>query len=126
MLLQKANNGEIPVPTDVVGNEFSESAVATLKDVNEVTDEDMIFDIGPDTAKQLAEIIAKAGTVVEWSVGVFEFDQFGNGARAIAEAIANSSAFSIAGGGDTLAAINTALPIKFLTFQPVVVLSLNF
>ncbi len=86
---------------------LSESAVATLKDVNEVTDEDMIFDIGPDTAKQLADIIAKAGTVV-WNgpVGVFEFDQFGNGTRAIAEAIANSSAFSIAGGGDTLAAID--------------------
>ncbi len=104
----KANNGEIPVPTDVVvGNEFSESAVATLKDVNEVIDEDMIFDIGPDTAKQLADIIAKAGTVV-WNgpVGVFEFDQFGNGTRAIADAIANSNAFSIAGGGDTLAAID--------------------
>ena len=104
----KANNGEIPVPTDVVvGNEFSESAVATLKDVNEVTDEDMIFDIGPDTANQLAKIIANAGTIV-WNgpVGVFEFDQFGNGTRAIADAIANSSAFSIAGGGDTLAAID--------------------
>ena len=104
----KANNGEIPVPTDVVvGNEFSESAVATLKDVNEVTDEDMIFDIGPDTANQLANSIANAGTVV-WNgpVGVFEFDQFGNGTRAIADAIANSSAFSIAGGGDTLAAID--------------------
>ncbi|WP_462180548.1 phosphoglycerate kinase [Pseudoalteromonas gelatinilytica] len=104
----KANNGEIPVPTDVVvGNEFSESAVATLKDVNEVTDEDMIFDIGPDTANQLAKIIANAGTVV-WNgpVGVFEFDQFGNGTRAIADAIANSNAFSIAGGGDTLAAID--------------------
>ena len=104
----KANNGEIPVPTDVVvGNEFSESAVATLKHVNEVTDEDMIFDIGPDTANQLAKIIANAGTVV-WNgpVGVFEFDQFGNGTRAIADAIANSSAFSIAGGGDTLAAID--------------------
>ncbi|MEI8644619.1 phosphoglycerate kinase [Pseudoalteromonas sp. Hal040] len=104
----KANNGEIPVPTDVVvGNEFSESAVATLKDVSEVTDEDMIFDIGPDTANQLAKIIANAGTVV-WNgpVGVFEFDQFGNGTRAIADAIANSNAFSIAGGGDTLAAID--------------------
>ena len=104
----KANNGEIPVPTDVVvGNEFSESAVATLKDVNEVTDEDMIFDIGPDTANQLAKIITNAGTVV-WNgpVGVFEFDQFGNGTRAIADAIANSNAFSIAGGGDTLAAID--------------------
>ncbi len=104
----KANNGEIPIPTDVVvGNEFSESAVATLKDVNEVTDQDMIFDIGPDTANQLAKIIANAGTVV-WNgpVGVFEFDQFGNGTRAIADAIANSNAFSIAGGGDTLAAID--------------------
>jgi phosphoglycerate kinase len=104
----KANDGEIPVPTDVVvGNEFSESAVATLKDVSEVTSEDMIFDIGPDTASQLAKIIANAGTVV-WNgpVGVFEFDQFGNGTRAIAQAIANSNAFSIAGGGDTLAAID--------------------
>ena len=104
----KANDGEIPVPTDVVvGNEFSESAVATLKDVSEVTSDDMIFDIGPDTASQLAKIIANAGTVV-WNgpVGVFEFDQFGNGTRAIAQAIANSNAFSIAGGGDTLAAID--------------------
>ena len=103
-----ANNGEIPVPTDVVvGNEFSESAVATLKDVSEVTSDDMIFDIGPDTASKLAKIIANAGTVV-WNgpVGVFEFDQFGNGTRAIAQAIANSNAFSIAGGGDTLAAID--------------------
>ncbi|MEJ6476167.1 phosphoglycerate kinase [Pseudoalteromonas piscicida] len=104
----KANDGDIPVPTDVVvGNEFSESAVATIKDVSEVSDEDMIFDIGPDTATQLAEIIANAGTVV-WNgpVGVFEFDQFGNGTEAIANAIAKSSAFSIAGGGDTLAAID--------------------
>ena len=104
----KANDGEIPVPTDVVvGNEFSESAVATLKDVSEVTSDDMIFDIGPDTANQLAKIIANAGTVV-WNgpVGVFEFDQFGNGTRAIAKAIADSKAFSIAGGGDTLAAID--------------------
>uniref|UniRef100_UPI00356257CA phosphoglycerate kinase n=1 Tax=Pseudoalteromonas sp. TaxID=53249 RepID=UPI00356257CA len=95
-------------PTDVVvGNEFSESAVATLKDVSEVTSYDMIFDIGPDTANQLAKIIANAGTVV-WNgpVGVFEFDQFGNGTRAIAKAIADSKAFSIAGGGDTLAAID--------------------
>jgi phosphoglycerate kinase len=104
----KANKGEIPVPTDVVvGNEFSESAVATLKDVSEVTSDDMIFDIGPDTANKLAKIIANAGTVV-WNgpVGVFEFDQFGNGTRAIAQAIADSKAFSIAGGGDTLAAID--------------------
>ena len=91
----------------MVGNEFSDSAVATLKDVSEVTSDDMIFDIGPDTASKLAKIIANAGTVV-WNgpVGVFEFDQFGNGTRAIAQAIANSNAFSIAGGGDTLAAID--------------------
>ncbi|SFD02882.1 phosphoglycerate kinase [Pseudoalteromonas denitrificans] len=104
----QANNGDIPVPTDVVvASEFSESAVATLKDVSEVTKEDMIFDIGPDSAKALAEIIKNAGTVV-WNgpVGVFEFDQFGNGTEAIANAIAQSSAFSIAGGGDTLAAID--------------------
>ncbi len=104
----KANGGDIPTPTDVVvGNEFSESAVATLKDVTEVGGDDMIFDIGPDSAGVLADIIAKAGTVV-WNgpVGVFEFDQFGNGTQAIAKAIANSNAFSIAGGGDTLAAID--------------------
>ncbi|WMN59066.1 phosphoglycerate kinase [Pseudoalteromonas xiamenensis] len=102
------NGGDIPVPTDVVvGNEFSESAVATIKDVSEVTTDDMIFDIGPDSANTLAKIIANAGTIV-WNgpVGVFEFDQFGNGTQAIANAIANSNAFSIAGGGDTLAAID--------------------
>ena len=104
----RANDGNIPVPTDVVvGTEFSESAVATIKDVTEVSDEDMIFDIGPDTAQTLAKIIENAGTVV-WNgpVGVFEFDQFGNGTEAIANAIAKSNAFSIAGGGDTLAAID--------------------
>ncbi|KAF7788193.1 phosphoglycerate kinase [Pseudoalteromonas rubra] len=104
----QANDGDIPVPTDVVvGDEFSESAVAEIKDVAEVRDTDMIFDIGPETANTLAKIIANAGTVV-WNgpVGVFEFDQFGNGTEAIANAIAKSSAFSIAGGGDTLAAID--------------------
>ncbi|MBD1581713.1 phosphoglycerate kinase [Pseudoalteromonas sp. S16_S37] len=104
----RSNDGDIPVPTDVVvGSEFSESAVATIKNVSEVTDEDMIFDIGPDTANTLAKIIEHAGTVV-WNgpVGVFEFDQFGNGTEAIANAIAKSNAFSIAGGGDTLAAID--------------------
>ncbi|WP_462150742.1 phosphoglycerate kinase [Pseudoalteromonas xiamenensis] len=104
----RSNGGDIPVPTDVVvGNEFSESAVATIKDVSEVTADDMIFDIGPDSANTLAKIIANAGTIV-WNgpVGVFEFDQFGNGTQAIANAIANSNAFSIAGGGDTLAAID--------------------
>lgn len=104
----KANNGDIPTPTDVVvAKEFSALASATLKAVSDVNDDEMIFDIGPDTAAHLAEIIAKAGTIV-WNgpVGVFEFDQFGKGTEAIANAIANSSAFSIAGGGDTLAAVD--------------------
>ena len=104
----QANGGSIPVPTDVVcAKEFSETAEATLKNVSEVTDDDMIFDIGPDTAAALAEILKKAGTIV-WNgpVGVFEFDQFGEGTRAISMAIAESDAFSIAGGGDTLAAVD--------------------
>ncbi len=102
------NNGSIPVPTDVVvGQEFSEAAQATLKNVSDVADGDMIFDIGPESAKALADIIANAGTVV-WNgpVGVFEFDQFGKGTETIARAIADSKAFSIAGGGDTLAAVD--------------------
>ncbi len=100
--------GDIPVPTDVVcAKEFSETAEATLKKVNDVMDDDMIFDIGPDSAKDLAEVLKKAGTIV-WNgpVGVFEFDQFGDGTKAIAMAIAESDAFSIAGGGDTLAAVD--------------------
>lgn len=104
----KNNNGDIPVPTDVVvGQEFSETAQATLKNVSDVTADDMIFDIGPDSANALADILANAGTIV-WNgpVGVFEFDQFGKGTETIANAIANSSAFSIAGGGDTLAAVD--------------------
>jgi len=104
----QANGGDIPVPTDVVvGTEFSESAQATLKTVADVSEEDMIFDIGPDSAKVLANILEKAGTIV-WNgpVGVFEFDQFGAGTEMIANAIANSAAFSIAGGGDTLAAVD--------------------
>ncbi|MCH2055401.1 MAG: phosphoglycerate kinase [Thalassotalea sp.] len=104
----KANDGDIPVPSDlVVGKEFSESAEATLKAVSDVADDDMIFDIGPDSAAALAEILKKAGTIV-WNgpVGVFEFDQFGEGTKAIANAIAESNAFSIAGGGDTLAAVD--------------------
>lgn len=104
----KANNGDIPVPTDVVvGKEFSPTAEATLKSVNEVADDEMIFDIGPDSAKALADILANAGTIV-WNgpVGVFEFDQFAKGTEVIANAIAQSSAFSIAGGGDTLAAVD--------------------
>ncbi|MFT5161462.1 MAG: phosphoglycerate kinase [Alteromonadaceae bacterium] len=104
----KSNNGDIPVPTDVVvGSEFSETAVATLKLASDVADGDMIFDIGPESAKALAEVLKGAGTIV-WNgpVGVFEFDQFGEGTKAIAQAIADSDAFSIAGGGDTLAAID--------------------
>lgn len=104
----KAKGGEIPVPTDVVvGKEFSESAEATVKRVEDVDDDDMIFDIGPDTAARFAEMMKAAGTVV-WNgpVGVFEFDQFGEGTKALGEAIADSDAFSIAGGGDTLAAVD--------------------
>ncbi len=104
----RARGGDIPVPVDVVcGKEFSETAEATLKKVDEVEDDDMIFDIGPESAAQLAEILKTAGTIV-WNgpVGVFEFDQFGEGTKAIAMAIAESPAFSIAGGGDTLAAVD--------------------
>jgi len=104
----RAKGGEIPVPTDVVvGKEFSESAEATVKKVEEVADDDMIFDIGPETAARYAEMMRSAGTIV-WNgpVGVFEFDQFGAGTQALGEAIAASDAFSIAGGGDTLAAMD--------------------
>jgi phosphoglycerate kinase len=104
----ESNGGDIPVPTDVVcGKEFSETAEATLKKVTEVEDDDMIFDIGPDSAAALAEVLKTAGTIV-WNgpVGVFEFDQFGEGTKAISMAIADSPAFSIAGGGDTLAAVD--------------------
>lgn len=102
-----ARGAEIPVPEDVVvGKEFGESAKATLKPVSEVADDEMIFDVGPQTSAHFAEILATAGTIV-WNgpVGVFEFDQFGEGTRHLAMAIAESGAFSIAGGGDTLAAI---------------------
>jgi len=103
----RARGGDIPVPTDVVcGKEFSESARAELKKVSEVTADDMIFDVGPETSKAFARILKNAGTIV-WNgpVGVFEFDQFGEGTKALAQAIADSPAFSIAGGGDTLAAV---------------------
>ena len=106
--IMSGRGAAIPLATDVAcGKEFSETAVATTMDVSEVSDDDMIFDIGPNSAAELAEIIKNAGTVV-WNgpVGVFEFDQFGEGTKAIAMAIAESSAFSIAGGGDTLAAID--------------------
>ncbi len=103
-----AKGGEIPIPTDVVvGKEFSETAEAVIKAVAEVADDDMIFDIGPETAARYAQMMQTAGTVV-WNgpVGVFEFDQFGHGTETLGRAIAESSAFSIAGGGDTLAAVD--------------------
>ena len=104
----RARGGNVPIPVDVVvGKAFSETAEATLKSVDDVEDDDMIFDIGPKTAAQLAEILKGAGTIV-WNgpVGVFEFDQFAEGTRTLALAIAESPAFSIAGGGDTLAAVS--------------------
>ncbi len=99
---------DIPIPEDVVvGKEFSATAVASTKSVSDVENDDMIFDIGPNSAQKLAQVIAKAGTII-WNgpVGVFEFDQFAEGTKVLAHAIANSSAFSIAGGGDTLAAVD--------------------
>jgi phosphoglycerate kinase len=103
----KARGGEIPVPTDVVtAKEFSESATATIKPVSEVAADDLILDIGPETAARYAEIIKAAGTIV-WNgpVGVFEIEQFSHGTQTVAKAVAESKGFSIAGGGDTLAAI---------------------
>ena len=102
-----ARGASIPVATDVVvGKNFAEDEPAILKKANEVADDEMIFDIGPDSAKELADIIAKAGTIV-WNgpVGVFEFDQFGEGTKTVSMAIANADGFSLAGGGDTIAAI---------------------
>lgn len=98
----------IPLPVDVVvASELSETAEATTKEVTAVSEDDMILDIGPETADQLAALLTSAGTII-WNgpVGVFEIDQFGNGTRTLAEAIAESDAFSIAGGGDTLAAVD--------------------
>jgi len=103
----KARGAEVPIPTDVVTvKTFSADAVATVKRATEVADDDLILDIGPETAQRLAEQLKQAGTIV-WNgpVGVFEFAAFENGTKVIAQAIADSSAFSIAGGGDTLAAI---------------------
>lgn len=108
-LLQRARErgADIPLPQDVVvAREFAATAHADVRPVQEVADDEMILDIGPDTSEQFAGILQSAGTIV-WNgpVGVFEFDQFGEGTKAIADAIARSSAFSLAGGGDTLAAI---------------------
>ena len=102
-----ARGANIPIAVDVVcGKQFDENEPAVLKDANEVEDDDMIFDIGPQSAQELADIIAKAGTIV-WNgpVGVFEFDQFGEGTKTVSLAIAKTDGFSLAGGGDTIAAI---------------------
>jgi phosphoglycerate kinase len=102
-----ARGASIPIAVDVVcGKKFDENEPAVLKDAADVEDDDMIFDIGPKSAQQLADIIAKAGTII-WNgpVGVFEFDQFGAGTKTVSIAIANAPGFSLAGGGDTIAAI---------------------
>ncbi len=104
----QARGGDIPVPSDVVvASEFSAQAEADVKAVSEIGNDEMVLDIGPDTAEAFAEYLRNAGTIV-WNgpVGVFEFDQFGEGTKALAQAIADSPAFSIAGGGDTLAAVD--------------------
>jgi len=104
----RSDRAEIPVPTDVVvADEFSADAAATTKGIEAVKANELILDIGPETAKRFSKILAGAGTII-WNgpVGVFEFDNFGAGTKALAEAIAASSAFSVAGGGDTLAAID--------------------
>ena len=107
MKKMEARDASIPIATDVVcGKNFAEDEPAVLKAAGDVEDDDMIFDIGPDSAKELADIIDKAGTII-WNgpVGVFEFDQFGEGTKAVSMAIANARGFSLAGGGDTIAAI---------------------
>jgi phosphoglycerate kinase len=109
MLIEKmaARGASIPIAVDVVcGKQFDANEPAVLKSADEVADDDMIFDIGPKSAQELADIIAKAGTIV-WNgpVGVFEFDQFGEGTKTVSMAIANADGFSLAGGGDTIAAI---------------------
>jgi phosphoglycerate kinase len=107
MLAMKARNAEVPIPTDVVvAKTFAADAPATVKPATDVAPDEMILDIGPQTAQKLAQQLKSAGTIV-WNgpVGVFEFDAFAHGTETIARAIAASDAFSIAGGGDTLAAI---------------------
>ena len=121
-IIQKmqARGAQVPIPSDVVvGKQFAPDAQATLKKAEQVEETDMIFDIGPDTTEHLAHILERAGTIV-WNgpMGVFEFDQFGKGTERLAQAIANSKAFSIAGGGDTLAAIakyNIADQISYIS-----------
>jgi len=108
MAILKAKGGEAPLPVDVVcGKELSATAKAEIKPASAVEDDDLILDIGPRTAAAFAKLLSEAGTII-WNgpVGVFEFDQFGQGTKAVAQAIAGSGAFSLAGGGDTLAAIS--------------------
>lgn len=120
MQLTEAKGSGIPVPTDVVvSSELSASARAQVKPVSAIRDNDMILDIGPETAERFAAMMSTAGTVL-WNgpVGVFEFDQFGEGTRILGQAIAASSAYSIAGGGDTLAAVdkyNIASNVSYLS-----------
>lgn len=107
MEIMKAKGGTVPLPNDVVcAKEFAPTARATVKRVEDVADDDLILDIGPQAAQALAQTLRSAGTIV-WNgpVGVFEFDQFGGGTKVLAQAIAESKGFSIAGGGDTLAAV---------------------
>jgi phosphoglycerate kinase len=107
MAKARARGTEIPLPTDVVvAKEFAATAHADVRTVHDVRNDEMILDIGPDTADRFSELVQSAGTII-WNgpLGVFEFEQFGEGTRAIAHAIARSKAFSLAGGGDTLAAI---------------------
>lgn len=108
MLKAEQNGASIPVPVDVVcGKTFSEAAEATVKSVKDVEEDDLILDVGPQTAAQYAGIVKAAGTIV-WNgpLGVFEFDQFAGGTKVLSQAIADSDGFSIAGGGDTLAAVD--------------------
>ena len=108
LLKATSSNTQIPLPTDVVcAKEFSETAKATVKSVEDVADDDLILDIGPEASQQIATLMQDAGTIV-WNgpVGVFEFEAFSNGTEVMANAIASSPAFSIAGGGDTLAAVD--------------------
>src|SRR5690606_13635845 len=105
--LMKQRGAEVPIPTDAVcAKAFSATAAATVKPADQVAQDDMVLDIGPDTARRLADILAQAGTIV-WNgpVGVFEFDAFAQGTQVVSQAVADSKGFSIAGGGDTLAAI---------------------
>jgi len=103
----RTRGGEVLIPEDVVcAKEFSGTAKATLKDITEVVADDLIMDVGPKTSERIAQVVEKAGTIV-WNgpIGVYEFDRFGAGTQALAKAIAGSKAFSIAGGGETLAAL---------------------